>query len=301
MPVAIVYAILAGFFFALMGLGYKIAEQKKCRPVIFSFVFSLTGGVISLIVSFSEITSWNDPGLWMLGISMGIFLTLALLLILEANRIGPASVSWTILNLSLLVPILISPIFFHDPVLFIDPFIVLFFVIMLMLFARGMRNSGPAARSTNKRHIMLLIIVFVANGLFITGNKLKFILFGDANTAGLATIAYFVTASIVLTIALKRNYNPLARPTEIKVGILVGIFSVTGTLFFIKAMSLPATVVYPLAQGISLLGGVVLTTLIYREQLNKLMILGFGVGLLVLMLEAFRAPLSTLITELLSR
>ena len=301
MPIAIIYAILAGFFFALMGLGYKIAEHNKCRPVIFSFVFSLTGGIISLVVSFSEVTHWEDPRLWLQGIAMGVFLTVALLLILEANRLGPASVSWTILNLSLLIPILISPIFFHDTVLFIDPFIVIFFIIMLFLFARGMRDPNAGSHSGSRRHILLLIIVFLSNGLFITGNKLKFILFGNDNTAGLATIAYLVTAAIVFTIALKKKYKPLATFTEVKVGILVGIFSATGTILFIKAMSLPATVVFPLAQGISLLGGVVLTTWIYKEQLNKLMILGFGVGLLVLMLEAFRIPLSTTITNLFSQ
>lgn len=284
-----------------MGLGYKIAEHHKCRPVIFSFVFSLTGAIISFAVSFTEVTHWEDPRLWLQGIVMGVMLTIALLLILEANRIGPASVSWTILNLSLLVPILISPIFFHDPVMFIDPFIVLFFVIMLLLFARGMRDPNAESRSRNQRHILLLIIVFLSNGLFITGNKLKFILFGNDNTAGLATIAYLVTAIIVLTIALKKNYKPLTTFTEIKIGILVGIFSASGTILFIKAMSLPATVVFPLAQGISLLGGVVLTTWIYKERLNKLMVFGFGIGVLVLMLEAFRAPLSVLITSLFSR
>ncbi|MFZ5517267.1 MAG: hypothetical protein ACOY90_11550 [Candidatus Zhuqueibacterota bacterium] len=295
MSLVILYAIAAGVLFALMGLGYKIAEQHKCRPVVFSFVFSLTGGIISLITSFYEVTHWDDPRLWAQGIVMGVLLVIALLLILEANRIGPASVSWTILNLSLLVPILISPLFFHDQVLLVDPFIVLFFVIMLLLFAHGMRVADTGLHRANRRFLLLLIIVFMSNGLFITGNKLKYVLFGNDNTAGLATIAYAVTAIIVLIIALKNKLRPMVSTNEVKIGILVGIFSSSGTIFFIKAMSLPATVVFPLTQGISLLGGVVLTAWIYKERLNKLMILGFGIGFLVLMLEAFRAPLSAML------
>jgi len=298
MSIVILYAITAGALFALMGLGYKIAEQRKCRPVIFSFVFSLTGGIISLITSFYEVTHWDDPRLWAQGIVMGVLLVIALLLILAANRIGPASVSWTILNLSLLVPILISPLFFHDQVLPVDPFIVLFFVIMLLLFARGMRVPDSGLLRTNRRFLLLMIIVFLSNGLFITGNKLKFVLFGNDNTAGLAAIAYGVAAIIVLTIALKNNYRPLVTTVEMKIGFLVGLLSSSGTILFIKAMSLPATVVFPLTQGISLLGGVVLTAWIFKERLSSLMILGFGIGFLVLMLEAFRAPLSAILQSM---
>ncbi len=49
------------------------------------------------------------------------------------------------------------------------------------------------------------------------------------------------------------------------------------------AMNLPAVIVFPLVQGLSLAGGVLLMTAFFRERLNRYKIAGlvFGIGVIV--------------------
>ena len=53
-------------------------------------------------------------------------------------------------------------------------------------------------------------------------------------------------------------------------------------------MRLPTVVVLPLTQGIGLLGGIILTTVLFRERLHPLKIIGLLVGILVLTTSIFR-------------
>lgn len=54
------------------------------------------------------------------------------------------------------------------------------------------------------------------------------------------------------------------------------------------AMGLPAVIVFPLVQGLSLLGGVLLLSLIYREKFNWAKLAGVGFGLAVIVLSILR-------------
>jgi hypothetical protein len=114
-------SILSGVSFAGAGLGYKMAERRQCRSSVFIFVFAVTGGAFAGMKAFSETTVWLDPKLWALGIAMGLLFDLAIYFIMQANRLGPASVSWTVLNLGLLVPIFLSPFIADEAVLWVDP------------------------------------------------------------------------------------------------------------------------------------------------------------------------------------
>jgi hypothetical protein len=105
----VLLSILSGISFAGAGLGYKISERWQCRSPFFILVFAITGGAFAGIKAFFENTAWYEPKLLLLGIAMGLLFDLAIYFIMQANRIGPASASWTVLNLGLLVPILVSP------------------------------------------------------------------------------------------------------------------------------------------------------------------------------------------------
>jgi hypothetical protein len=171
MKATILLSILSGISFAGAGLGYKMAERWQCRSSVFILVFAITGGAFAGIKAFSEITVWLEPKLWLLGIAMGFLFDLAIYFIMQANRIGPASVSWTVLNLGLLVPIFVSPFILDEAVLWLDPIIVALFILMLLMFARGMKNTGEVEKVHQKRHILMLLGIFFAQGFFSAGKQ----------------------------------------------------------------------------------------------------------------------------------
>lgn len=162
---------------------------------------------------------------------------------------------------------------------------------MLLMFARGMRNTGEVVQGRHKLHILMLLGIFFSQGLFLLGSKIKYALFNDANTAGLTFIVYLSGAMAVLLViyATQKRLTFLGR--ELKAGAITGICNSLGVILLLSAMSLPSTIVFPLSASIALLGGVFLTSMIYGERLNRMKAIGVMLGLMALMLAVFRENL----------
>lgn len=291
MSLTILLPIFSGISFAGAGLGYKMAERWQCRTSVFILVFAITGGAFAGIKAFFEITAWLEPKLWMLGIAMGLLFDVAIYFIMQANRLGPASASWTVLNLGLLLPIFVSPLIADEAVLWVDPIVVLLFILMLLVFARGMKNTGEVVKGKQTLHVLMLSGIFFAQGLFLLGNKIKYLLFNDANTAGLTFIVYLSGSLGVLFVILFTRERLNFTMGELKAGIVTGVCNSLGVILLLGAMSLPSTIVFPLSASIALLGGVFLTSLIYGERLNRLKMIGVVLGLMALILAIFREEL----------
>jgi drug/metabolite transporter (DMT)-like permease len=288
MQIPLVLAILSGVLYAVAALGYKMAERLNCRTSPFIIVFSIAGGIFAIIKSFSETSEWNNPQLWLLGIAMGILFDLAIFFILQSNKNGPASIGWTMLNLSLLVPVILSPMLFQERVYWIDPIIVAAFVLMLAFFAQSLRKADNSDKNKTRMYFFLLLGIFLSNGLFILGNKLKYELFEENNTAALTFIVFLVGGLIALLASNHRYDKWKIHLSEWKAGTLTGLSNSIGTIFYLGAMSLPATVVFPLSASIALLGGVILTTIVYGEKFDLYKVIAMALGLVALLLAIFR-------------
>lgn len=222
---------------------------------------------------------------------MGLLFDLAIYFIMQANRLGPASVSWTVLNLGLLVPIVVSPYIIDEAVLWVDPIIVVLFVLMLLMFARGMQTSGEVDKGHGKLHIFMLLGLFFAQGLYLLGNKIKYALFDNSNTAGLTFIVYLSGATAVLVVISVTQKRLNFLKGELKAGGITGICNSLGTILLLSAMSLPSTIVFPMSASIALLGGVFLTSLIYGERINRMKSIGVMLGVMALILAVIREKL----------
>lgn len=284
-------AILSGFFYAVAALGYKMAERLNCRTSIFIVVFSLAGGLFAIIKSLSETSEWKNPQLWLLGFAMGVLFDLAIFFILQSNKNGPASFSWTMLQLSLLIPIILSPLLFQEEVFWIDPIIVGVFVLMLVFFAQSLRKTDNSDKMKTGKYFLLLFGIFFSNGLFILGNKIKYELFAENNTAALTFIVFLIGGLTALLASILKHENLRIQVAEWKAGTLTGLSNSIGTISYLGAMSLPAPIVFPISASIALLGGVILTTHIYGEKFDLFKILGMAMGLVALLLAIFREPI----------
>jgi drug/metabolite transporter (DMT)-like permease len=75
---------------------------------------------------------------------------------------------------------------------------------------------------------------------------------------------------------------------EWKAGSVAGVFNSVGTIFLLYAMRLPATMAFPISAIIAIIGGVALTSLVYKERLDRFKISGILFGLATLCLTVFR-------------
>ena len=288
MQFPLVMAILSGVLYAVASLGYKMAERLNCRTPTFIIVFSIAGGTFAIVKSFSETSEWNNPYLWLLGTAMGILFDLAIFFILRSNKEGPASITWTILNLALLVPIILSLILFQERLYWIDPVILAVFLLMLGFFARSLRKSDDSDERKTRKYFLLLLGVFLSQGLFILGNKVKYELFEEKNTAALTFIVFLAGGLIAFLVSIRQSGKWRIQNAEWKAGTLTGLSNGIGTIFYLGAMSLLATVVFPLSSSISLLGGVMLTSRVYGEEFDPDRILATAIGFAALLLAIFR-------------
>jgi multidrug transporter EmrE-like cation transporter len=74
----------------------------------------------------------------------------------------------------------------------------------------------------------------------------------------------------------------------VKWGIMLGVAISVTQILMQAAMNLPAVIAFPLIQGLSLMGGVMLMSWLYREKFNRHKTIGVFLGLTVIVLSVFR-------------
>ena len=346
--VALMCAAGAGMANALVALGSKAAERQRCRPDRFGAVALGAACVVCLGVALVRRGAWGDGWLWLLGLVMGGLFYAALCSILAANRSSPPSLVWSLANLALVLPIVLSAMLLGETLQPVDALIFVVFVGMLATLTAGAKaaeipHTGVAEPSEavdvrRARRWGLLAVVFATNGLLMFGFKLHHRYLPLAEPACLTTIMYAAGAALALADQLRRRLacSPAARSAgwwwlglrrrgrgsapasppvspavagsrckppvdaassgasdrltggEWRCGLGVGAATGAAVLLLVHAMPLPAAVAFPVIQGISLLGGITLTTMVYRERINLLKVTGIALGLAVIALAVAR-------------
>ncbi len=292
---AFLAALGAGLAFAVLGLVYRVSAQRGCRTMPFTVAFTATAGSLALVLSAFEPTAWGDARLWLVGSTVGLSFVLAIALFMRASVVGPASINWTFGNLGLLFPILLAPSLFHEPILAVDVVVLVCFLLMLVTLAHGMLRTQETPPHHLGSYSLLLLGILGTNGLNLVLFKLKAFWFPASSSAGVTAIFYGTALVIALVATLVADRRQPFRPIEVQVGILAGLASGTGILLTMASLSLPSVVAFPINQGVALLGGVLLTALIYHEQFTPAKLIGLALGAIVLLLGGLREQFTTLI------
>ncbi|MHB9027023.1 MAG: hypothetical protein ACYC7E_23045 [Armatimonadota bacterium] len=297
----ILFVVLSGVAFAILGLLYKVAMHNGCQPTPFTIPFGLTAGGLGLILAFREGTTWGDYRLWLLGLAVGVLFYVSILVLVRANTLGSAAVAWAVLNLSMIVPILLAPFLFDERFVLIDLLVLVLFGVMLLLFTRGVAASGETPVRSLGAYVLALLGIFALNGVFMLGYKYKQELFDAGNSGGFTAITYLSAAFLAaLAYLFSRHPRPALGLREVRWGALAGIASGGGFLCVLAGVSLPSVVVFPVSQGLSLLGGALLTGIMFKEPFNVPKLSGLLLGMLVLLMAVFREPLAVKLGELIA-
>ncbi len=293
---ALFAAALAGVAYSVMSIGYKLAEVRMCRVPAFGLAFSGSAALLTLGVALCGHPAWGDWRLWALGVGSGVLFMPAMFMVVHAFRAGSAAVAWTLLNLSLLIPILLAPMLFHEPLLLVDLASLLAFLLMLGAFAWGMDPADPHRPGTHPaRFAIIVTVLFCINGFFQLLQKVESMCFHtNADAAGFSAIFYTTGALLALLTLLIQTRRVHLTRDEAQAGVIGGVCSATGVLLMLFSLGgvLPAIVVLPVAQGLALIGGVAVAVRVFAERLNGYKLAGLALGVVVLLLAAFRGPLA---------
>jgi multidrug transporter EmrE-like cation transporter len=212
----------------------------------------------------------------------------AIPIMIAANRVSPPSLVWAMANMGLLLPIVGSSVFLHEPLRPLDAVVLALFAGMLAAFQRGTRAAGDAHSASRTKLVLLLAAVWAVNGLLMLAFKINGAWFPEHASGRLSAVMYATAA--LLALSQHRGLRGLGaiRSGEWRWGSLAGLASGTSILRLLPTMRLPAGVAFPIIQGASLLSGCLLTALAFREHLNCWKLAAITLGLAVLLLAVVR-------------
>lgn len=288
----LICAITCGLANIAVGCSMKGAQNANCRTAWFGSV--ATG--IACLLSMALLPFFSGPcdsgGVWLIGIALGCLFCTVIVLGVLANSMGPPSLAWSMANMGLLIPIGLA-FLMGESLRWTDAIMLLVFGLMLSAFHRGIAKADDAINTRPWIYGLLLLAVFLGNGLLMFCFKLNQLLFPAANKASLLVAMYgsgFILF-VLFSVIWHRPWHGIGSKTflgEVKWGVMLGAAISITQILMQSAMSLPAIIVFPLVQGLSLIGGVGLMAYVYREKLNVFKIIGIISGLIVVILSVLR-------------
>lgn len=295
MTLSLLLVILSGVSFSVLALAYKQAGETACRPMAFTVVFNTIATLVSIARIFSEEGSWGDWRLWALGLASGTVLFVAQSLMVIISRLGPMSIIWVLMNLSLLVPILLARLFLAEQLLPIDSILLLLLLAIIFAMRSGAENGGNQKGAVSSLFWVLLTVIYLCNGTFQFFSKLKETFFLEKSTAAFTSIVYASGALMALVTLIWRERRVRIFMPEWRAGAIAGVSSSVGLILMLYAMDLPVVVVFAVSIGVALIGGVALTAVVYGERLNFGKVLGWILGLIMVGLAVTRERVNELL------
>ena len=283
-------AICAGLSTAIVAVCLKAAERHQCLPARVGLVQWVVAGLVSLGIAWVQNAAWADPLFWGLGICTGLLTFSAVPIMITAYRYAPPSLVWTLANMGLILPILLSAFFLKETLTLQDLWLMLCFAALLACFHLGTRPAGPVNSTHRLKSAAWLAATLLINGLLMFAFKLNGLWFAHQSPARLVAVMNGAAILPALWLILRRKGGFHFRPIEAGVGAIAGLASAASILFLLPAMTLPAITVFPLIQGISLVGGIALAAFFFSESMNRWKTAGILLGLVLIIGIVNRPP-----------
>ena len=273
-----------------VALSGKSAERSRCRPASYALIAFSVAGAMAFVIASGLDGNWSDWRLWAIGMAMGFLYLVAISSLLHANRYWPPSIVWSAANMAFVAPIFLSGLILREPLQWMDALIAAGVALMLIGLADPAARSGrnaddtPAGRHPRAVRPLLLAIVFAANGLLMFGYKLFHVVLPEQRASCLVAAVYGCAALLAAAAVMVRGGPIRVNRAELGWGLCAGAAAGLAALALLGAMQLPAATAFPVIQGTSLAGGVLLCALVFRERLTlrKLAALAIGLGAMTL-------------------
>lgn len=114
------FLILAVVSFGSLGVLHKVADHHRCRPQAINAVLFLAAGLVLTVVTTVRlgIEAWTavPSRAWLVAGACGLCASVAILHFQHGVRHGRISTSWLIVNLSTIVPTILSILIYGETV-----------------------------------------------------------------------------------------------------------------------------------------------------------------------------------------
>jgi drug/metabolite transporter (DMT)-like permease len=274
----ILLALMAALVYGFLGISFEVAGKRRYNVwdvILYKQTFGL---IIGLVVwALGDVAFYNSRLVW-LGLIGALSYIVGLAAYLTASRERDIAANWTIVNLSVVLPILVSVVWFHDVFTFVKGVGV--FLTLLSVIAIG--GSFQGVQAGGSRWLRAIAIAFFFNAWLSILFR-----FVPPGSEALFTV-YFHGLSIPILVAYKLLKEPNWQAPRALVGISLiaavthwgGIMLTMLALVQVGRVSPQAgVVVYPITNGLVIPVGVLLGLLLLKQKIQLRTGLGVAFGM----------------------
>jgi drug/metabolite transporter (DMT)-like permease len=279
----ILLALAAAWIYGLLGISLEVAGKRAYPIWLFNLFKMLTGFLLGLAATLLLKLPLFVPKLFWLGLVGALTFPVTTAAYLKASRERNIATNWTILNLSVVLPILFSLWWFGDAFSWAKGLGIVFTVIAIVLIGGGFQDL--TLRSLKGGWLGWIGIAFLLNGWLVVMFRFVPPTFGPLFTL------YFYGLSVILVIIIQSATQKSWRPTKGLLGIAAISASThwCGIILTILALTAVAKVsnqagliVYPITNGLVIPAGVILGILLLKQRISLRVGVGVGCGMVAL-------------------
>lgn len=279
----VLLAFLAATIYGFLGIAFELAAKRDYPNWDFTFYKQSFGTLLGL-----GFTLWLGlplymPKVLMMALGGAVCYLATLWAYLTASRERDIAANWTIINLSVILPVLFSIFWFNDRFTFSKGLGIGFTLVSVILIG----GFGGREHSFTTQWARWITVAFLLNGWFVV--LLRFVPEGF----GALFTLYFYGLSALLTLVYKLQ---LRESWSWPSGIywVAGLGAAThwsGVMLTILALEVVARVsrqagliVYPITNGLTIALGVVIGSLVLKEKVSSRSAWGVACGSVAMIL-----------------
>ena len=274
---------MAAGTYGLLGISLEVAGKRRYPIWTFNLYKMLTGFLLGLATTLLLRLPLYVPQLFWLGLVGALTFPLTTAAYLRAARERDIAANWTILNLSVVLPILFSVWWFGDHFSWTKGIGAIFTIAAIVLIGGGFQ--GLSLDALKRGWFFYIGIAFLLNGWLVV--MFRFV----PPTLGPLFTLYFYGMSVLLVFPIKWATEDGWVPTRatLRIAAVSALTHWTGIILTILALAAVARVsnqsgliVYPITNGLVIPAGVLLGVVLLKQKVNIRTGVGVACGMIAL-------------------
>lgn len=255
----------------------KINSNKNGNTLLLLTGNYLAASIISLVLFFVDIETTHSIDLIPLGLFLSLLFVGSIFAFSKSVSLSGAALSTVSSRLSVLVPIILSIIFFSDLPNTYQVFGLILTLVTIILFYFSIRNNTAKKQKNNKFFYLISILL----GIGVADFFMKVFLENWAASNKPWFLFWIFFFSFLITVSLTIKKKVQFNKSTLVLGIIMGIPNIFSSYFLLEALSsYSAVFVYPFVNISIIIFTSIIVKVIWKEEWNSYSKLALIVGAL---------------------
>lgn len=264
-------ALFAAFVLGVHRFIYKIASRRNYNTFLITFSYFTSIALLgSLIFFLTGSGIMNLKSLLIFGFLNGVSVFICTLTNLRGLKHIPTNIFHPIARSSPIITVLFGVFYFNESLSFYQTIGIILVILMMIILSKEEPEKEEKNGRNFKLGITLAVISLLGSGVAGITSK-----FAAENVNILAFIMIGRSISSLLSLSIKNQYEMGEKKWEaILLGAFTGTLSFAGFTALLKAMQIGPLSIVSTINSLGFILTIILSIIIYGEELNKERILG---------------------------